>query len=150
MDDDFDWNLAPSGDIYGARAVMLDPANPSACYLGARNAACVGVTPQQSESPPGLIGNNTYPYLLAEAGTNFKVPAYGAGRFVLWDVDPNFGGQIKPNDFMICSDSGYARKASPFGPWNQWILAISVSFANSGQSCNCKIVGPFPWNPTGS
>lgn len=150
MDIDLDYSLAPSGTIYPARAVMLDPATANACYLGGYNAMCVGVTPQQSEFAPGLVGNNTYPYVLAQTGDNSKVPVYGTLRNVLWDVDPDFGGQIKPNDLMICSNSGYARKASPFGPWNQWVLAISRSFASSGQSCNCKIIGPFPWMPTGS
>lgn len=149
-DIDLDYNLAPSGTIYCSRAVMLDPATANACFLGAYNAACVGVTPQQTEFAPGLTGNTTTPMVLAQAGDNSNVPVYGPGRNVLWDVDPNYGGQIRPGDLLICSNSGYARRASPFGPWNQWVLAISRSFANSGYSCNCKIIGPFPWMPTGS
>lgn len=150
MDDDFDLNLAPSGDIYGARAIMLDPANPSACYQGGLNAVCMGITPQQSEQAPGLVGNQEPPFLLAQAGTNFKVPAYGQGRMCLWDVDITWVGQIRPNDLLICGNAGQCRRASPFGPWNQWILAMSFSFASPGQSANVKIIGPFPWSPTGS
>lgn len=150
MDNDFDFTFAPSGTIYGSRAVKLDPATADACYLGSVNSVCVGVTPQQSEYAPGMIGNTTFPMVLAQPGDNSIVPVYGPGRNVLWDVDPGFGGQLKPGDLMICGNSGYATKASPFGPWNQWVLAISRSFANSGQSCNCKIVGPWPWMPTGS
>lgn len=149
MDEDLDFTFAPSGTIYGSRAVMLDPAVANACYLGSYNAFCVGVTQQASENAPGLIGNTTFPMILAQVGDGSLVSVYGPGRNVLWDVDPSFGGQVRPNDLLICSNSGYARKASPFGPWNQWVLAVSRSFANSGQSCNCKII-IFPWMPTGS
>ncbi len=150
MDIDLDFSFAPSGTVYGSRAVMLDPATANACYLGGYNALCVGVTPQHSEFAPGSIGNTTFPMVLAQVGDNSKVPVYGPMRNCLWDVDPDFGGQIRPGDLLICSNSGYARKASPFGPWNQWVLAISRSFANSGQSCNVKLLSPFAWMPTGS
>lgn len=150
MDEDLDFTFAPSGTIYGSRAVMLDPSTADACFLGGYNAACVGVTPQQSEFAIGLTGNTSPPFVLAQTGDNSIVPVYGPGRRCLWDVDPSFGGQIRPGDLLICSNSGYARKASPFGPWNQWVLAYSTGFANSGQSCNVKIVGPYPWMPTGS
>lgn len=149
MDEDLDFTFAPSGTIYGARAIKLDPATQGACFLGSRNAMCVGITPQQSEQAPGLIGNTTFPMPLAAVGDNSIVPVYGPGRRCLIDIDPNFGGQIKPNDLIISSDSGYGTKASPLGPWNQWIIGISLSFANSGQSCNVKVV-IFPWSPTGS
>ena len=158
MDEDLDFTFAPSGIIYGARAVKLDPAVEGACYLGSRNSLCVGVTPQQSEQAPGVIGNQSYPMILAQpqatdslvpGGSGAIVPVYGPGRRCLIDIDPNFGGQIKPGDLIISSDSGYGTKASPFGPWNQWIIGIALSFANSGQSCNIK-VSVFPWSPTGS
>lgn len=154
MDEDFDYTFWPSGDIYGARAVKLDTANQKQCYLGSANSPCVGITPQQSAQAPGTYGQTTGPILLASATStssayNFSVPVYGINRKCLWDVDPNFGGQIKPGDFGISSDSGFMKKASPFGPWNQWVVAISLSFANSGQSCNV-VVDPFPWMPTGS
>ena len=149
MDIDLDFTFDPSGTIYGSRAVMIDPATAESCYLGAYNAMCVGVTPQQSEFAPGMIGNTTFPMVLAEVGNNTKVPVYGPGRRCLWDVDPDFGGQVRPGDLLISSNSGYARRASPFGPYNQWVLAIATNFANSGQSVNCKIV-IFPWMPTGS
>lgn len=149
MDTDLDFTFAPSETIYGARAIMLDPATQGNCYLGGYNALCIGITPQQSEFAPGLTGNNSYPYVLAQVGDNSKVPVYGTGRKCLWDVDPAYTGQIKPNDLCVSSNSGYLRKASPFGPWNQWILARALSFAGSGQSCNVKIE-IYPWSPTGS
>lgn len=160
MDLDLDFTLAPSGVVYGSRAIMLDPAVQNACYLGSLNARCVGVSAQQSENAPGLIGNNSTPFPLAQptSGANYPyapggsgplVPVYGPGRNALIDVDPAFGGRIAPNDLVISSNSGYATKASPFGPWNQWVIGISRSFASAGQSCNVKIV-IFPWSPTGS
>lgn len=149
MDTDLDFTFSPSGTIYGARAIKLDTVTQGGCFLGSKNSMCVGITPQQSEQAPGLIGNTTFPMVLAQAGDNSIVPVYGPGRRCLIDIDPNFGGQIKPNDLVISGDSGYGTKASPLGPWNQWIIGISLSFANSGQSCNVKVV-IFPWSPTGS
>lgn len=149
MDIDLDYSFDPSGTIYGARAIKLDPANQSACLLGSLNAMCVGVTPQQSENAPGITGNNSTPYVLAQVGDNSKVPVYGAGRKCLIDIDPNFGGRIRPNDLIISGNSGYGTKASPFGPWNQWVIGIALSFANGGQSCNIRVI-IFPWSPTGS
>ena len=157
MDIDLDFSLAPSGTIYAARAIKLDPANEGYCYLGSRNAPCIGITPQQSEYAPGMIGNTSTPFILAQpassdglaSGSEAKVPVYGPGRRCLIDIDPNFGGQIKPGDLVISSDSGYGTKASPFGPWNQWVIGIALTVANSGQSCNVKVV-IFPWSPTGS
>lgn len=169
MDEDLDFTFTPSGTIYGARAVKIDPTvgtqigtyTPSGgCFLGSKNSMCVGVTPQQSENPPGLIGNNAPPFILAEpttgstypfapGGSGPLVPVFGPGRRCLIDVDPNFAGRIAPNDLIISSDSGYATKASPFGPWNQWIIGIALSFANANQSLNVK-VWIFPWSPTGS
>ena len=149
MDIDLDFSFAPSGTIYGARAIKLDTATAGQCYLGSANSMCVGITPQQSEYAPGMIGNTTTPMILAQVGDNSKVPVYGPGRRCLIDVDPDFGGQLKPGDLVISSTSGYAKKASPFGPWNQWVIGIALSFANSGQSLNVKVV-IFPWSPTGS
>lgn len=154
MDIDLDFSFTPSGTIYGARAVKLDPVTQGGCYLGSRNSMCVGITPQQSEAAPGaavvaVSGITAPPFILAQAGDNSKVPVYGPGRRCLWDVDPDFGGQVRPGDLLECSNSGYARQAQPTGPWNRWIVAIALSFANSGQSCNVKVV-IFPWNPTGS
>lgn len=160
MDIDLDYTFAPSEIIYGSRAIKLDTVNEGNCYLGSLNSLCIGVTPQQSELAPGQLGNNTTPFVLAvppgnaaypfvPGGSGPLVPVYGPGRRCLWDVDPSFGGQIKPGDLCISSNSGYLTKATPSGPWNQWVLAISTSFANSGQSCNVKIV-IFPWMPTGS
>ena len=160
MDEDLDFSFAPSEIIYGARAIKLDPVTQGNCYLGSQNSMCVGVTPQQSQSAPGMIGNNSYPYALAipqsnsaypysPGGTGDEVPVYGPGRRCLIDIDPNFAGRIAPNDLVICSDSGLGKKASPFGPWNQWVIGIALSFANGGQSCNIK-VWIFPWSPTGS
>lgn len=156
MDNDFDWNLAPSGIIYGARAVKLDPTTANACLLGSKNSMCVGVTPQQSEFAPGMIGNTTFPMVLGQpndpnlaAGSVANIPVYGPGRNALIDIDPNFAGQVAPNDLIESSDSGYGTKAQPTGAFNRWIVGISRSFANGGQSCNVKIV-IFPWAPTGS
>jgi hypothetical protein len=154
MDEDLDYTFSPSGTIYGARAIKLDPATQGCCYLGSRNSMCVGITPQQSEFAPGaaplsVSGVTAPPFILAQVGDNSNVPVYGPGRRCLIDIDPNFGGQIKPNDLVISGDSGYGTKASPTGAWNQWIIGISLSFANSGQSCNVKVV-IFPWSPTGS
>lgn len=154
MDLDLDWSLKPSETIYPCRAIMLDPANQDQCYQGTANARCVGITPQASNNAPGLIGNQDYPYPLAVPDTGDGsqeqfVSAYGPGRKCLWDVDPNFGGQVRPNDLLVSSDAGLATPAAVTGSWNQWILAIALSFANGGQSCNVKIV-IFPWLPTGS
>lgn len=154
MDEDLDYTFAPSGTVYGARAIKLDPATQGGCYLGSRNSMCVGITPQQSEWAPGaaplsVSGVTAPPFILAQAGDGSIVPVYGPGRRCLIDIDPDFGGQIKPNDLIISGNSGYGTKASPLGPWNQWIIGISLSFANSGQSCNVKVV-IFPWSPTGS
>lgn len=149
MDEDLDFSFSPSGTIYAARAIKLDTVTQGGCYLGSANAMCVGITPQQSEFAPGLTGNTTTPLVLAQTGDNSKVPVYGPMRRCLIDVDPDFGGQLKPGDLVISSNSGYAKKASPFGPWNQWIIGIALSYANSGQSLNVKVV-IFPWSPTGS
>ena len=157
MDLDLDFNLAPSGDIYGARAIKLDPATEGNCYMGSLNSLCIGVTPQQSAQAPGMIGNASPPFLLGSAapitgfasGSFQNIPVYGEGRKCLIDIDPAFGGQIKPGDLIICGNSGYGTKATPTGPWNQWIIGIALSFANSGQSCNIT-VKIFPWMPTGS
>ncbi len=160
MDEDLDFTFSPSGVVYGARAIKLDPAVQGGCFLGSLNALCVGVTPQQSENPPGLIGNNSTPFALAEpttgssypyapGGSGPLVPVYGPNRRCLIDVDPSYGGQIRPGDLIVSGNSGYATKASPFGPWNQWVIGIALSFASSGQSLNVK-VQIFPWSPTGS
>ena len=149
MDIDLDFTFAPSGTIYGARAIKLDPVTQGGCYLGSQNSLCVGITPQQSEFAPGIAGNTTPPFILAKAGDNSKVPVYGEGRRCVIDVDPDFGGQIKPGDLVISGNSGYAIKATPTGAWNQWVIGIALSYANSGQSLNVKVV-VFPWMPTGS
>lgn len=159
MDVDLDYTFAPSGIIYAARAIKLDTVTQGGCYLGSRNSMCVGITPQQSEYAPGQIGNNSTPFILAQppssdvyapaGGVTSTVPVYGPGRRCLIDIDPDFGGRIKPGDLIISSNSGYGTRATPTGPWNQWIIGIALSFANSGQSCNVKVV-IFPWSPTGS
>lgn len=158
MDIDLDFTFNASAAVYGSRAIKLDPTTEGAALLGSKNAPCIGVAPQQSELPPGQIGNASGPFVLAQAqGTNFVpggqgesgFPVYGEARRCLIDIDPNFGGQIKPGDLIISSDSGYGTKASAFGPWNQWIIGIALAFANSGQSCLIKVT-IFPWSPTGS
>lgn len=160
MDEDLDFTFSPSGVIFGSRAIRLDPNVQGGCFLGSRNSMCVGVTPQQSMNAPGLIGNNDPPFPLAQptsdsaypyapGGSGPLVPVYGPNRRCLIDVDPNFGGQIRPGDLVISSDSGFATRASPFGPWNQWIIGIALSFASARQSLNLK-VQIFPWSPTGS
>jgi hypothetical protein len=156
MDSDFDFNLNPSGPIYPARAIMLDPTTQDGCFLGNLNAMCIGVTPQQSEFAPGQIGNAVPPYILGigsetslPPGSNSRVAVYGPGRNTLIDIDPAYAGQIKPGDLVISSNSGYGTKASPFGAFNQWVIGIARTFANGGQSCNIK-VWIFPWTPTGS
>lgn len=149
MDSDFDFSFAPSETIYGARAVKLDSVTQGNCYLGTENAMCIGVTPQQSEFAPGLTGNQTPPFILAQVGDNSNVPVYGPGRRCLIDVDPAMGGQIKPGDLIISSTLGYATRAGLGGPWNQWIIGIALSFASAGYSLNIK-VWIFPWQPTGS
>jgi hypothetical protein len=149
MDRDLDFSFAPSGIVYGARAIKLDTVTQGGCFLGSKNSMCVGISAQQSEQAPGLIGNTTFPMILAQPGDNSEVPVYGPGRRCLIDIDPNFGGQIKPSDLIVSSDNGYGTKASPTGAFNQWVIGISLAFANSGQSCNVKVV-IFPWSPTGS
>lgn len=152
MDLDLDFSLNPGEIIYGARAVRLDPSTQDNCLLGQRNSMCIGITPQGSANAPGLIGNNSYPYILADPASatgNQKVPVYGPGRKCLFDIDPNFGGQVAPNNLLISYDSGLGRPAASTGSWNQWIIAIALSFASGGQSCNVK-VWLFPWLPTGS
>lgn len=160
MDEDLDYSFAPSEIIYACRAIKLDTVTQGNCYLGSANARCVGITAQQSAEAPGMMFNNTYPYALAipqsnanypvsPGGIGMEAPVYGPGRRCLIDIDPSFGGQIKPNDLIKSSDSGYGTLASPTGAWNQWIIGIALSFANSGQSCNVKVV-IFPWLPTGS
>lgn len=157
MDSDHDYSFAPSGVIYGSRAIKLDTATQKACYLGSLNSLCVGITPQQSEYAPGMIGNNTFPMILAQpvasdvlaAGSGSNVPVYGQGRKCLIDIDPAFAGQVAPGDLIISSNDGYGTKATPTGAWNQWVVGIALSFANGGQSCNV-VVTIFPWMPTGS
>lgn len=159
MDIDLDYTFAPSGTIYGSRAIKLNTAVQGGCYLGSLNAMCVGITPQQSEYAPGQIGNNTPPFVLAQppssdvyapaGGVTSEVPVYGPGRRCLIDIDPDFGGQIAPGDLIISSNNGYGTKATPTGAYNQWVIGISLAFANGGQSCNVKVV-IFPWMPTGS
>ena len=173
MDEDLDFTFSPSGIIYSARTIRIDPGvgnqfsipgnPPSApsggCFMGSKNSMCVGVAPQGSENPPGLIGN-TAPFVFAEpwngagysytpGGSGPVVAVYGPGRRCLMHVDPAFAGRIAPNDLLISSDMGYVTKASPFGPWNQWIIGIALSFANADQYVNAK-VWIFPWSPTGS
>lgn len=157
MDEDFDYTFAPSEIIYGCRAIKLDTVTQGNCYQGSLNSMCVGISVQQSASAPGMIGNNSTPFPLAappslgnfSPGSVTQVPTYGPGRRCLIDIDPSFGGQIKPGDLVISGNSGYGTKATPSGPWNQWVIGISLSFANSGQSCNVKVV-IFPWSPAGS
>lgn len=154
MDSDFDHTLEPAETIYGARAVKLNPAVMGECLLGSLNARCIGITPQQSAFAPGgatvtVAGITAPPFILAQVGTNQKVPVYGVGRRCLIDVDPDWVGQMAHNDLVISSNAGYARRASPLGSWNQWIIGISLSVANPGYSCNVKVV-IFPWSPTGS
>ena len=152
MDIDLDYSLNPGEIIYGARAVRLDPTTQDNCLLGQQNSRCIGITPQQSSYAPGMIGNSSYPYPLADPNSatgNQKVPVYGPGRKCLYDIDPNFGGQVRPNDLLISWDSGLGRPATPTGSWNQWIIAVALSFANGAQSCNVRVV-MFPWIPTGS
>lgn len=153
-DQDFDFTFNPSETIYATRAIKLDPATQGNCKLGSVNSMCIGVTPQQSEFAPGagpmtISGVTTPPFILAQVGDNSRVPVYGEGRRCLCDVDPDFGGQLKPGDLIKSSNLGYATKASPLGPWNQWIFMIALSFANSAQTVNGKIT-IFPWSPTGS
>lgn len=157
MDLDLDFTFTPSAAVYGARAIKLDTATQGCCYLGSLNSMCVGVTPQQSESAPGMIGNNASPFPLAQIpsassfapGSPEQVPVYGPGRRCLIDIDPAYAGQIKPGDLIVSSNSGYGTKATPTGAWNQWVIGIALSFANGSQSCNIKVV-IFPWSPTGS
>lgn len=160
MDLDIDISLKPSEIIYACRAIMLDTVTQGNCYLGSLNARCVGISAQQSEDAPGAIGNNSFPFPLAiptgdssypyaPGGQGPEVPVYGPGRKCLIDIDPSFGGQIKPNDLIRSSNSGYGTLASPTGSFNQWIIGLALSFASSGQSCNVR-VELFPWLPTGS
>lgn len=155
MDLDLDFSFAPSETIYGARAIRLDTVNQGKCYHGQKNSMCVGVTPQQSLTAPGssiiaVSGVTSPPFILAQtADPVANVPVYGPGRRCLIDIDPDFGGQIKPGDLIESSNSGYGTKAEPTGAYNRWIIGIALAFANSGQSCNIKVV-IFPWAPTGS
>jgi hypothetical protein len=160
MDLDIDISLKPSEIIYPCRAIMLDVVTEGNCYNGTLNARCVGISAQQSEDAPGAINNNSPPYALAiptssgsypysPGGVGPEVPIYGPGRKCLIDIDPTFAGQIRPNDLIRSSNTGYGTLASPTGPWNQWIIALSLSFANGGQSCNVR-VELFSWLPTGS
>ncbi len=160
MDLDVDISLAPSEIIYPCRAIMLDVANEGKCYNGSLNARCVGISAQQSEDAPGAIYNNTPPYAAAipqtstsypysPGGVGPEVAVYGPGRKCLIDIDPNFTGQIRPNDLIVSSNSGYGTLATPTGSYNQWVIALSLAFANGGQSCNVR-VELFPWLPTGS
>lgn len=156
MDSDWDFNFSPSGNIYPSRFVMLDSTTQGGCFMGGLNAMCVGATPQATEFAPGQLGNTQPPYVYAVGtdpnlppGSQSRVGVYGPGRNCLVDVDPAFAGQIKPGSLIVCSNSGFATLASPFGPWNQWIAGISRSFANGGQTVNVKLV-IFPWSPTGS
>lgn len=157
MDLDLDFSLAPSETIYPQRCIKLDPANAGKCYLGSKNAMCVGVSIPGSEVAPGAIGNGTPPYVLAESGTPSgfaagsaaNVAVFGEGRKCLIDVDPNFGGQIKPNDLIISSDAGTATPAATTGSWNQWVVGIALTFASAGQQVFVT-VKIFPWLPTGS
>lgn len=155
-DSDWDFNLNPSGIIYPARFVMLDATTQDGCFMGGLNAMCIGAVPQTSEFAPGQIGNAQFPYIAAQAsepslppGSQSRVGVYGPGRNCLVDVDPAFAGQIRPGSLIICSNSGFATLASPFGQWNQWICGIARSFANGGYTVNVKLV-IFPWSPTGS
>ena len=157
MDEDLDFSFSPSGVIYPARAIRLDTVTQGGCYVGTANAMCVGVTPQQSENAPGLIGNNTYPYVLAAPpgsdvyppGSPSRVAVYGPMRRALIDIDPAYVGTIAPNTLVISSTNGYGTAANLSSGSNQWIIGISLSFATAGQSCNIKIV-IFPYLPTGT
>ena len=159
MDEDLDYTFNASGIVYGARAIKLDPTTEGGALLGSLNSMCVGITPQQSEYAPNMIGNQTFPMILAQPASGDSLapgsaggpefPVYGEARRCLIDIDPNFGGQIKPGDLIVSSNNGYGTKATPSGAWNQWIIGIALTFANSGQSCNVKVT-IFPWSPTGS
>jgi hypothetical protein len=149
MDTDSDFSLNPSETIYGGRAIKLDTVTQDNCYLGSRNSPCIGISVTGTEFAPGMIGSTTGPLPAAQVGDNSKVAVYGLGRRCLWEVDPNYGGQVKPGDLCVSYDSGYLRPATPSGPWNQWVLAISTSFASGGYCANVKIM-IFPWAPTGS
>jgi len=159
MDEDLDYTFNASAIVYGSRAIKLDPTVEGGALLGSLNSRCVGITPQQSEYAPGQIGNQDYPMILAQPQSSDALspgsaggpefPVYGEARRCLIDIDPSFGGQIKPGDLIICGNSGYGTLASPTGQWNQWVIGIALSFANGGQSCNVKVT-IFPWAPTGS
>lgn len=149
MDEDLDFSFNPSETVYPRRAIRLDPVNEGSCYQGQLNSQCIGISDSHSEFAPGMIGNQTYPYILAQVGDGSTVAVQGPMRNCLWDVDPAFAGQIRPGSLLISGNSGYCTLASPFGSFNQWILGIARSFATGGQACNTKVV-IFPWLPTGS
>ncbi len=156
MDSDFDFTFGPSETIYPRRAVRIDPlgVNEGQCYLGQLNSRCIGVTPDQTEfapggAPTGVVGITAPPFILAQVGDNSQVPVYGEGRRCLIDIDPAFAGQVAPNDLIVSSNSGYGTKATPTGPWNQWIIMVALTVANGGQACLGKVT-LFPWSPTGS
>jgi hypothetical protein len=153
MDLDLDYDGNAGGTLYGARAIMLDPTTNSQFLQGTLNAMCVGITPQESLYPPGGVtiataGISTPPFIYRTIGK--PAGAYGQGRKCIWDVDDTWAGIVRPNDLLICGNGGLCRRASPFGPWNQWILAIALSFASPGFGANVRIIGPWAWSPTGS
>lgn len=153
MDLDLDYNGVAGNTLYGARAVQLSFLANETFLLGNLNAMCVGICPQGSAYPPGGVpiataGISTPPFIFRTVGMATGV--YGQGRKCLWDVDDTWAGQVRPNDLLISGNGGLCRRASPFGPWNQWILAIALSFANPGFSANVRIIGPWAWSPTGS
>ena len=149
MDSDFDFSFAPSETIYGARAIKLNTAVQKGCYLGSRNSPCIGISVPGTEYAPGMLGYTTGPLAVATVGGSPEVAVYGEGRRCLWEVDSGYAGQVHPGDLLVSYDSGTARPATPTGPWNQWVLAISLSFASGGYCADVKVT-IFPWAPTGS
>ena len=145
MDEDLDYTFNPSATIYPARAIMLDTVNQGGCYLGTTGALCVGITPQQSDYAPGLVGNNSYPYILATPGDNSKVPVYGPMRRCLIDIDPSFGGTVAPGTLIMASTSTGGNLVGTGTPYvaasgTYYIIGIALSFATAGQSCNVKCI----------
>lgn len=149
MDSDFDFSFAPSETLFGARAIKLDTGNEGKCYLGSRNSPCIGISVPGTDFAPGMIGNTVGPLPLATTTDGTNACVFGIGRRCLWEVDPNFAGQVHPGDLLISWDSGYARPATPTGAWNQWVLAMALSFTSGNYCANVKIM-VFPWAPTGS